>query len=115
MLRCDGGDGRRGEGCRAAGQCVHWAARGFFRDGPAGFESGGPGSASARNGRAGGVPLASELRRVFFQARSGTLLLLVFLRRTIDKERALRSRRELPAGFRSEGSAERRVDPWLKF
>jgi hypothetical protein len=48
--------------------------------------------ARARAGCAGRVSLASGLRRLFFQTRSGAFLPLVFVRRTIDKERAFRSR-----------------------
>ena len=39
-----------------------------------------------------GVFHSSRLRRLFFQARPGAFLPLVLIRRTIDKERAFRSR-----------------------
>ncbi len=43
-------------------------------------------------GCVGSLSLASRLRRVFLETGPGEFLLLVLIRRTIDKERALRSR-----------------------
>ena len=117
MLGADGGDEPGGAPSSARNAYERTRRETFYVLGPEDLLARRQEARATRPGPDRHLPLASRLRRVLLRNRSGELLPLVFVRRALGEERAIRPRQQLPVRRRQTDRRERRIDllTWPKY